>query len=53
MNDPQTYEQPEKALKLNARYREVEDWAEHLMERMAEIEQEMEAISGEGGLDEE
>lgn len=53
MNDPQTYEQPEKALKLNARYREVEDWVEHLMERMAEIEQEMEAISGEGGLDEE
>jgi len=52
MNDPETYEQPEKALEINARYREVEDWAERLMERMAEIEQNMEAIARESGINE-
>lgn len=53
MNDPATYEKPEQALKLNSAYKEASEWAETLMERMAEIEEQMEAITGAaGGLDE-
>jgi len=45
MNDPATYEKPEEALKLNAAYKEASEWAESLMLRMGEIEEEMEAIT--------
>jgi ATP-binding cassette subfamily F protein 3 len=38
MNDPATYESPSEAIKINNQYREVSDWAERLMERMAELE---------------
>ncbi|MEF2144971.1 MAG: ABC-F family ATP-binding cassette domain-containing protein [Desulfovibrionaceae bacterium] len=45
MNDPATYEKPEAALKINADYRDAEDWAERLMEEMHELETKMEAIN--------
>lgn len=48
MNDPATYEKPEEALKLNAAYKDATEWAETLMERMAELEGRMEAITGAG-----
>ncbi|WFS61157.1 ABC-F family ATP-binding cassette domain-containing protein [Pseudodesulfovibrio thermohalotolerans] len=48
MNDPATYAKPEEALKLNAAYKDATEWAENLMERMAELEERMEAISGDG-----
>jgi len=46
MNDPATYEKPEQALKLNAAYKDATEWAETLMEQMAELEGSMEAITG-------
>jgi ATP-binding cassette subfamily F protein 3 len=49
MNDPATYEKPEQALKLNAAYKDATEWAETLMEQMAELESRMEAIGGEQG----
>ncbi|WP_420794997.1 ABC-F family ATP-binding cassette domain-containing protein [Pseudodesulfovibrio mercurii] len=49
MNDPATYEKPEEALRLNAAYKDATEWAETLMERMAELEGRMEAITGAGG----
>ncbi|WP_319585084.1 ATP-binding cassette domain-containing protein [uncultured Pseudodesulfovibrio sp.] len=49
MNDPATYEKPEQALKLNAAYKDASEWAETLMEQMAELEARMEAISGDQG----
>ncbi|OIQ51788.1 putative ABC transporter ATP-binding protein YheS [Pseudodesulfovibrio hydrargyri] len=49
MNDPATYEKPEQALKLNAAYKDATEWAETLMEQMAELEGRMEAITGEPG----
>ena len=45
MNDPATYEKPEEALKINAAYKDATQWAETLMERMAELEERMEAIA--------
>jgi len=49
MNDPATYEKPEQALKLNSAYKEASEWAENLMERMAVLEEKMEAITGDLG----
>jgi ATP-binding cassette subfamily F protein 3 len=49
MNDPATYEKPEQALKLNAAYKDATEWAETLMEQMAELEGRMEAITGDQG----
>jgi ATP-binding cassette subfamily F protein 3 len=49
MNDPATYEKPEQALKLNAAYKDATEWAETLMEQMAELEGRMEAIAGDQG----
>ncbi|MBG0790078.1 MAG: ABC-F family ATP-binding cassette domain-containing protein [Desulfovibrionaceae bacterium] len=46
MNDPATYEKPEEALKLNAAYKDATEWAETLMERMAGLEERIEAASG-------
>lgn len=48
MNDPATYEKPEQALKFNAAYKDASEWAETLMERMADLEERMEAIGGNG-----
>lgn len=45
MNDPATYEKPEDALKLNSAYKDVSEWAENLMMRMGELEEEIETIS--------
>lgn len=45
MNDPATYEKPEEALKLNAAYKESSEWAESLMLRMSEIEEQIEAAT--------
>ncbi|WP_243545833.1 ABC-F family ATP-binding cassette domain-containing protein [Pseudodesulfovibrio tunisiensis] len=45
LNDPTLYEKPDQALKLNNAYREVSEWAEHLMERMAELEESIEAVN--------
>ncbi|MEF2230409.1 MAG: ABC-F family ATP-binding cassette domain-containing protein [Pseudodesulfovibrio sp.] len=52
MNDPATYEKPEEALKLNAAYRDISEWAENLMHRMAEIEERMEIITAQAGEEE-
>ncbi len=41
MNDPATYERPEEACKLNAAYKDAVDWAENLMIRMGELEEEI------------
>ena len=49
MNDPATYEKPELALKINADYKDVSEWAESLMMRMGELEKEIEALSVESG----
>lgn len=49
MNDPATYEKPEEALKINASYKDVSEWAENLMMRMGEIEEQMEAVTTEVG----
>jgi ATP-binding cassette subfamily F protein 3 len=51
MNDPATYEKPEQALKLNAAYKDATEWAETLMEQMAELEARMEAITGDQGAE--
>jgi ATP-binding cassette subfamily F protein 3 len=51
MNDPATYEKPEQALKLNAAYKDATEWAETLMEQMAELEGRMEAITGDQGAE--
>ncbi|NDV20037.1 ATP-binding cassette domain-containing protein [Pseudodesulfovibrio sp. JC047] len=45
MNDPATYEKPEEALKLNNAYKEASDWAEELMVRMGELEEEIEIMT--------
>ncbi|MCJ2164079.1 MULTISPECIES: ABC-F family ATP-binding cassette domain-containing protein [unclassified Pseudodesulfovibrio] len=45
MNDPLTYERPEEALKINADYKDASEWAETLMEQMAVLEEQMEAIT--------
>ncbi|BDQ32927.1 ABC-F family ATP-binding cassette domain-containing protein [Pseudodesulfovibrio portus] len=45
MNDPATYEKPEEALKINAAYKDATEWAETLMERMAGLEEKIEAIN--------
>lgn len=45
MNDPATYEKPEEALKLNAAYKESSEWAENVMMRMGELEEEIESIT--------
>ncbi|MDD3310615.1 ABC-F family ATP-binding cassette domain-containing protein [Pseudodesulfovibrio sp.] len=52
MNDPATYEKPEEALKLNADYQAVSEWAENLMHRMAELEERMEAMNAAVGGEE-
>ncbi|WP_419788152.1 ABC-F family ATP-binding cassette domain-containing protein [Pseudodesulfovibrio sp.] len=52
MNDPATYEKPEEALKLNASYQEVSEWAENLMHRMAELEEKMEKMTAAVGAEE-
>jgi len=52
MNDPATYEKPEDALKLNAAYRDVSEWAENLMHRMADIEAKIEEINVRAGGEE-
>ena len=52
MNDPATYEKPEEALKLNAAYRDISEWAENLMHRMAELEERMEDITARAGGEE-
>ena len=49
MNDPATYERPEQALKLNSAYKEVSEWAETIMEQMADLEEKMERITSESG----
>ncbi|QGY40957.1 ATP-binding cassette domain-containing protein [Pseudodesulfovibrio cashew] len=49
MNDPASYEKPEEALKLNASYKDVSDWAEELMLKMSEIEERMEVVTAEVG----
>lgn len=46
MNDPATYEKPEEALKLNAAYKDASEWADTLMERMAGLEEKIEAVTG-------
>ncbi|MBU4191378.1 MAG: ABC-F family ATP-binding cassette domain-containing protein [Proteobacteria bacterium] len=51
INDPATYAKPEEALKVNAAYKEATEWAESLMVRMAGIEERMEALAVEAGLD--
>ncbi|MUM77013.1 ATP-binding cassette domain-containing protein [Pseudodesulfovibrio sp. F-1] len=51
MNDPVTYEKPEEALKVNAAYKESVEWTENLMARMAGLEERMEAIGGEAGVE--
>ena len=45
MNDPETYEKPEEALKLNSAYKDVSEWAETLMERMAGLEEQIETVT--------
>ncbi|BCS87453.1 ABC-F family ATP-binding cassette domain-containing protein [Pseudodesulfovibrio sediminis] len=51
MNDPATYEKPEEALKLNTAYKEASDWADTLMEQMAELESKIEeASAGQEGV---
>lgn len=49
MNDPAAYEKPEQALKLNSAYKEISEWAETIMEQMADLEEKMEAITSESG----
>jgi ATP-binding cassette subfamily F protein 3 len=47
MNDPATYESGGEAIAVNNQYREVSDWAERLMERMAGLEADMAGIQAE------
>ncbi|MDO9632320.1 MAG: ATP-binding cassette domain-containing protein, partial [Humidesulfovibrio sp.] len=47
MNDPATYGSGGEAIAVNNQYREVSDWAEKLMERMAELEVGMAALQAE------
>jgi len=47
MNDPATYESGGEAIAVNNQYREVSDWAERLMERMAGLEADMAVIQAE------
>ncbi|MDP3427636.1 MAG: hypothetical protein Q8S17_09705, partial [Humidesulfovibrio sp.] len=47
MNDPATYESGGEAIAVNNQYREVSDWAEKLMERMAGLEADMAGIQAE------
>ncbi|CCH47359.1 ATP-binding cassette domain-containing protein [Pseudodesulfovibrio piezophilus] len=49
MNDPATYERPEDALKLNAAYKDATEWADNLMIRMGELEEQIEAVTTEFG----
>lgn len=49
INDPATYEKPEEALRINAEYKDSTRWVDNLMTRMAELEEQMEALGGEGG----
>jgi len=49
MNDPATYESPEDALKLNAAYKDATEWADNLMIRMGELEEQIEAVTTEFG----
>ncbi|MDR3641315.1 MAG: ABC-F family ATP-binding cassette domain-containing protein [Humidesulfovibrio sp.] len=50
MNDPATYESAGEALTVNNQYREVSDWAEKLMERMAVLEEKMTAVQADMGF---
>lgn len=45
MNDPATYDKPEEALKLNSAYKEASEWADKLMEQMADLEEQIETIT--------
>ncbi|QJB58524.1 ABC-F family ATP-binding cassette domain-containing protein [Pseudodesulfovibrio sp. zrk46] len=49
MNDPVTYDKPEEALKINAAYKDVTEWADNLMMKMAELEEEIESITAATG----
>jgi len=49
MNDPSTYEKPEEALKLNSAYKDASEWAENLMVRMGELEEQIEKITAKAG----
>jgi ATP-binding cassette subfamily F protein 3 len=51
MNDPATYESGGDALAVNSQYREVSDWAEKLMERMAALEEQMAQVQAKMGAD--
>ncbi len=50
MNDPATYENGGDALSVNSQYREVSDWAEKLMERMAGLEAQIAKVQAELGV---